>query len=53
MNHSSIRLTDDDMPGAKLLVSINELNRNDAIRWLKCRNVRKLSKLTLKELKEK
>ena len=47
------KLTEDDIPGAKLLVNINEFSRNDAIRWLKCRNARKLSKLSLKELNEK
>ena len=53
MDHSSIRLAEDDIPGAKLLVNINELNGSGAIRWLKCRNARKLSKLTLNESKEK
>ena len=36
MDHLSIKLTEDDIPGAKLLVNINELSLNDAIRWLKC-----------------
>ena len=53
MDHSSIKLAEDDIPGAKLLVNINELNGSDAIRWLKCRNAGKLRELILKELKEK
>ena len=53
MDHTSVKLNEDHVPGAKLTVNLEELGKNEAIRWLKCRNVRNLSKLNLTELREK
>ena len=48
-----MKLNEDHVPGAKLTVNLEKLGKNEAIRWLKCRNVRNLSKLNLTELREK
>ena len=53
MDHSSVKLNEDQVPGAKLRVSLEKLGKNEAIRRLKCRNARNLSKLNLTELREK
>ncbi len=53
MDFLSIELKEEFIPGAKLNRNVLEVGREAAIRWLKCRNARKLSKLTLKELREK
>ena len=53
MDHSAVKLNEDHVPGAKLAVNLEKLGKNEAIRWLKCRNTRKLSKLNHTELREK
>ena len=53
MDHSSVKLNEDHVPGAKRTVNLEKLGKNEAIRWLKCRNARNLSKLNLTELREK
>ena len=53
MDHSSVKLNEDHVPGAKLTVNLKKLGKNEAIRWLKCRNAHNLSKLNLTELREK
>ena len=50
MDHSSVKLNKDHVPGAKLTVILEKLGKNEAIQWLKCRNSRNLSKLNLTEL---
>ena len=40
MDHSSVKLNEDHIPGAKLTVNMEKLGKNEAIRWLKCRNAR-------------
>lgn len=46
-------MTEDDIPGAKLNKEVEKLTKGEAVRWLKCRGCRNLSKLNLKELKSK
>ena len=53
MDYLSIKLTEEEIPGAKLLGEVSSLSKHDAIRWLKCRKTRGLSKLSAKELREK
>ena len=53
MDHLSVKLNEDHVPGTKLTVSLEKLDKNEAIRWLKCCNARNLSKLNLTELREK
>lgn len=52
-NLSSISLDESEICGAKLTKDIEHLTKTEAIRWLKCRGCRKLSELTIKELKTK
>ena len=47
------KFKEEDIPGAKLTLPIDKLSRDAAVRWLKCRRARKLSKLTLQELRLK
>ena len=53
MDHSSVKLNEDRVPGAKLTVNLEKLGKNERIRWLKCHNARNVSKLNLTELREK
>ena len=53
MDHSSVKLNEDQVPGAKLTVNSEKLGKNEAVQWLKCRNASNLSKLNLTELREK
>ena len=53
MDYLSIKLTEEEIPGAKLLGEVSSLSKHDAIRWLKCRKTPGLSKLSAKELREK
>ena len=48
-----MKLNEDQVPGAKLTANLEKLGKNEAIRWLKCRNACNLSKLNLTELREK
>ena len=50
MNHSSMKLNEDQVPGAKLTVDLEKRGKNEALWWLKCRTVRNLSRLNLTEL---
>ena len=49
----SVPLCEEMIPGAKFAGDISKITREDALRLLKCRNARRLSKLSLKELREK
>ena len=49
----SVPLCEEMIPGAKFAGDINQMTRGSALRWLKCRNARRLSKLSLTELREK
>ena len=44
------KFKEEDIPGAKLTLLIDKLSRDAAVRLLKCRRARNLSKLTLHEL---
>lgn len=48
-----VDLSEDEIPGAKLVKEIEKLTKSEAIRWLKCRGCHNLSQLNLKELKSK
>ena len=48
-----IALNENDIYGTKLIKEMDLLTKTEAIRWLKCRDCRNLSDLTLKELKNK
>ena len=48
-----VHLSEDEIPGAKLVKEIEKLTKSEAIRWLKCRGCHNLSQLNLKELKSK
>ena len=48
-----VALNENDIYGAKLIKEIDLLTKTETIRWLKCRNCRNLSDVTLKELKNK
>ena len=50
MNHSSMKLNGDQVPGAKLTVDLEKSGKNEAVWWLKCRIARNLSRLNLTEL---
>ena len=47
------KFKEEDIPGPKLMLPIDKLSRDAAVRCLKCRQTRKLSKLTLYELRLK
>ncbi len=53
MDFLSIELKEEFIPGEKLNFNVLDVGREAAIRWFKCRNARKLSKLTLKDVREK
>ena len=53
MVYLSIKLTEEEILGAKLVGEVSNLSKHDAIRWLKCRKARGLSKLSAKEFREK
>ena len=48
---SSVHLTEDEIPGAKLAKEIEKLTKSEATRWLKCQGCQNLSQLKLKERK--
>ena len=53
MDFSSVELKEEMIPGAKLNGEVKSMTKGDAVRRLKCRGARRLSKLTAKELHEK
>eukprot|EP00112_Aurelia_sp_Birch-Aquarium-sp1_P025441 Seg8445.1 transcript_id=Seg8445.1/GoldUCD/mRNA.D3Y31 product="hypothetical protein" protein_id=Seg8445.1/GoldUCD/D3Y31 len=53
MDYLGVKLCEDDIPGAKWTEDIEEMTRKDTLRWLKCRNARKICSLPLKELQKK
>ena len=53
MDYLSVKLCEEDIPGARWTGEIEQMTKKDAIRWLKCRNARKICNLSLKELQQK